>query len=151
MNGWGSHIQSRQGRGCPSQSEPDGGPPLPVGTGWGVLSQDSEQHSEYLLHGGRYASRIHAGGLSCSVFITADIRRKWQLMFLVYFSVHKEGCPSDWFRIPFQSLVPCPFWGHPSHSFLVPSSFNGPRSFPSGYPSHWFCPKSCLRYCSGFE
>ena len=24
------------------------------------------QHREYLLHGGRYASCVHAGGLSCS-------------------------------------------------------------------------------------
>ena len=27
--------------------------------------QDTEQHSEHLLHGGRYASCVHAGGLSC--------------------------------------------------------------------------------------
>ena len=27
-----------------------------------------EQHSMYLLHGGRYASCVHAGGLSCSLW-----------------------------------------------------------------------------------
>ena len=28
-----------------------------------------EQHREYLLHGGRYASCVHAGGLSCVKFV----------------------------------------------------------------------------------
>ena len=38
------------------------------------------QHREYLLHGGRYASCVHAGGLSCSFYrITL---RKW--MYWVY-------------------------------------------------------------------
>ena len=32
---------------------------------WGGGSAKIEQHREYLLHGGRYASCIHAGGLSC--------------------------------------------------------------------------------------
>ena len=27
------------------------------------------QHREYLLHGGRYASCVHAGGLSCLEFV----------------------------------------------------------------------------------
>ena len=33
---------------------------LIVGSPW-----ETEQHSEYLLHGGQYASCVHAGGLSC--------------------------------------------------------------------------------------
>ena len=41
----------------------------PVQT-WGGISpppgQETEQHSEHLLRGGRYASCVHAGGLSCS-------------------------------------------------------------------------------------
>ena len=35
-------------------------PPFKVG-----LPQETEQHSEYLLRGGQYASCVHAGGLSC--------------------------------------------------------------------------------------
>ena len=35
----------------------------PAGGGGGVPR--SGQHREYLLHGGRYASCVHAGGLSC--------------------------------------------------------------------------------------
>ena len=47
-----------------------GGVGQPGGKGW--VSQGGrggsakiEQHREYLLHGGRYASCVHAGGLSC--------------------------------------------------------------------------------------
>ena len=38
--------------------------------GWGGTQLG--QHREYLLHGGRYASSVHAGGLSC-VNILNDI------------------------------------------------------------------------------
>ena len=31
----------------------------------GTLPRETEQQSEYLLRGGRYASCVHAGGLSC--------------------------------------------------------------------------------------
>ena len=34
-----------------------------------------EQHREYLLHGGRYASCVHAGGLSCSVLFLKKKRK----------------------------------------------------------------------------
>ena len=34
------------------------------------------QHREYLLHGGRYASCVHAGGLSCSmIFLITVLHR----------------------------------------------------------------------------
>ena len=33
--------------------------------GWRYTLPDAEQHSKYFLHGGRYASGVHAGGLSC--------------------------------------------------------------------------------------
>ena len=36
----------------------------PARSGWGGGTQLG-QHREYLLHGGRYASYVHAGGLSC--------------------------------------------------------------------------------------
>ena len=44
-------------------------PTLDGGTylGWGILPTpwETEQHSEYVLRGRRYASYVHAGGLSC--------------------------------------------------------------------------------------
>ena len=46
----------------PSQA---GGYPLP------------EQHSMYLLHGGQYASCIHAGGLSCLMKYT-EFSKHWK-------------------------------------------------------------------------
>ena len=48
-----------------------GGGSGPTGRGGGQVqlagggSAKIEQHREYLLHGGRYASCVHAGGLSC--------------------------------------------------------------------------------------
>ena len=47
-----------------------------IGTGWGYTpirtgwrlppNQETEQQNEHLLHGGRYVSYVHAGGLSCA-------------------------------------------------------------------------------------
>ena len=49
-----------------------GGVPWPGGyPGWGGTQLG--QHREYLLHGGRYASCIHAGGLSCSDIIAHSL------------------------------------------------------------------------------
>ena len=47
----------------------DRGEPLPS-SGWGVPPRQGvplppDQHSMYLLRGGRYASCVHSGGLSC--------------------------------------------------------------------------------------
>ena len=56
----------------PSRGTPGSGTPPPPGAG---------QHMEYLISGGRYASCVHAGGLSCvrsvdvSVIVTVRIRR----------------------------------------------------------------------------
>ena len=68
--------------GYPPKSGLDGVPPPPISTGWGyplppppcwqwmVIPpspyQETEQQTEFLLHGGRYASCFHAGGLSCT-------------------------------------------------------------------------------------
>ena len=40
-------------------------PPPPVRLDGVPPSQETEQHSQYLLCSGQYASYIHAGGLSC--------------------------------------------------------------------------------------
>ena len=45
----------------------EGGTPL-VTTGWGKAPPRTEQQ-EYVVHGGQYASCVHAGGLSCLLFI----------------------------------------------------------------------------------
>ena len=49
--GWGTPLPDL-GWGTPADLGP--GPPLPP-----------DQHSEHLIRGGRYASCVHAGGLSC--------------------------------------------------------------------------------------
>ena len=66
----GYPIPGLDGR-VPSSQVWMGGTPLPR-SGQGVLwmgfpapCQETEQHSEHLLRGGRYVSCIHAGGLSC--------------------------------------------------------------------------------------
>ena len=57
--------------GGPTQSTPHpglgGGPPgvPPPRQGGPARGTPPDQHSVYLLHGGRYASCVHAGGLSC--------------------------------------------------------------------------------------
>ena len=51
------------GRGAPAQGTP---PPTWQGVpAQGTPPPQQEQHSVYLLRGGRYASCVHAGGLSC--------------------------------------------------------------------------------------
>ena len=44
---------------------PGGGVPCLGGVPWPGEGTQLGQHREYLLHGGRYASCVHAGGLSC--------------------------------------------------------------------------------------
>ena len=73
------HPRSRQGGACPGYPPAGGHPPrvppsrghLPgVPPGRGAPAQGTppqqDQHSVYLLRGARYASCVHAGGLSCS-------------------------------------------------------------------------------------
>ena len=71
-------------RGTPTWSQVRMGGYLgyPPSAGWGTphWGQDGgvpqlEQHGVYLLHSRRYASYIHAGGLSCSIMIRKAIRR----------------------------------------------------------------------------
>ena len=68
---WGTPLP---GRGVPAQSTPLPGrghlPGVPPPTWQGAPAQGTpppqqEQHSVYMLCGGRYASCVHAGGLSC--------------------------------------------------------------------------------------
>ena len=61
--GWVSHggegVGQPRGEGWVSQGGRGGS------AGGRGGSAKIEQHREYLLHGGRYASCVHAGGLSC--------------------------------------------------------------------------------------
>ena len=43
------------------------GVPPPIMTGWGTPPLGRQQHSKHLLRGGRYASFVHTGGLSCYI------------------------------------------------------------------------------------
>ena len=61
---WGVSHQTFTGGGRPHPQQLDWGTP-PCCTGWGTPLPEMAQHSEYLLSGGRYASHVHAGGLSC--------------------------------------------------------------------------------------
>ena len=57
--------------GYPGREYPGWGGTLAAGgyPGWGGVTQLG-QHREYLLHSGRYASCVHAGGLSCFINAT---------------------------------------------------------------------------------
>ena len=60
------------GRGTPPPEPGKGVPPCPGQVpGWGGVPQ-LEQHSVYLLRGGRYAFCVQAGGPSCLLVIWAD-------------------------------------------------------------------------------
>ena len=59
----------------------------PARSGWGGTQLG--QHREYLLHGGRYASCVHAGGLSC--FKIASINTTW-----FWFATCNEETSFDW-------------------------------------------------------
>ena len=68
-------------RGVPCQVQLGGGVPCQVQPGGGTLAggvpgggTQLGQHREYLLHGGRYASCVHAGGLSCLNLLTSKNR-----------------------------------------------------------------------------
>ena len=60
---WGGGVGQPGGRGGSATGGRGGSGPAGGGGG----SAKIEQHREYLLHGGRYASCVHAGGLSCYV------------------------------------------------------------------------------------
>ena len=71
----GVGVRSSQGGSGPAarggQVQPGGG------------SAKIEQHREYLLHGGRYASCIHAGGLSCfSSFFDFFLAERYNFLLL---------------------------------------------------------------------
>ena len=60
----GTLVGGYPGRGYPGGYPGRGGTLAGGYPGWGGTQLG--QHREYLLHGGRYASCVHAGGLSCS-------------------------------------------------------------------------------------
>ena len=69
----------RLGGGTPLRRDEDTPPPL---SGWIWVPPpppETEQHSQYLFRGGRYASCAHAGGLSCLkicfIFSSEDLLR----------------------------------------------------------------------------
>ena len=72
-----------RGGGYPGQ----GGYPGKVRMGGGTLPGEGGtqvgQQKEYSLHGGRYASCVHAGGLSCSIWtkLGAKLRKKSKYSF----------------------------------------------------------------------
>ena len=79
----GVPCQVQLGGGYPARSSrggtlpgPAGGVPWPGGYPAGGGTQ-LEQHREYLLHGGRYASCVHAGGLSCT----------WLIWVILFYSI----------------------------------------------------------------
>ena len=61
----GGYPGGYPGRGVPWWGVPRSGTPLGR-SGWGGTQLG--QHRKYLLHGGRYGSCVHAGGLSCCIF-----------------------------------------------------------------------------------
>ena len=74
--GMGYPPPSRPGQGTPNPGmgyPPDLGWGTPPGWGthltWDGVPPQTEQHSEHLLRGGRYASCVHAGGLSCLLIL----------------------------------------------------------------------------------
>ena len=67
------------GGGYPGGGYPGRGLPCRGGTQLG-------QHREYLLHGGRYASCVHAGGLSCYQNVFCPHISDSKSLFLEYFS-----------------------------------------------------------------
>ena len=84
----GDLIQDQDGRYARANQGLDGVPP-PVRTGWAPPPhqdwmgyppprQDTDQHSEHLLHGGRHASCVHAGGLSCFYLLAL-----FQILYLI--------------------------------------------------------------------
>ena len=60
LDGWGTPCLDWMG--TPPSFELDGVPPCP--------HQKTEQHSTHLLHGGRYASCVQEGGLSCQQMLS---------------------------------------------------------------------------------
>ena len=93
QSSWGGGVSqsSRGGGGWVSQREGGSVRSVSRGVEGGVGSAKIEQQNEYsLLHGGRYASCVHAGGLSCSKsfsFVLFVISKK----FLLYFANDNFG------------------------------------------------------------
>ena len=105
---WGSRG------GVPCQVQLGGVPWLGGYPGWGVPwpggtlpggGTQLGQHREYLLHGGRYASCVHAGGLSCftwvgivflQTFLTISVSPKFYF-YLYAFVKWRQGMRNNWF------------------------------------------------------
>ena len=108
--GWGGTLPGPVG-GVPCQVQLGGYP------GWGVPwpggGTQLGQHREYLLHGGRYPSCVHAGGLSCIQFILTIDKNRKKLISIVLFSTAITssgnkltlGCPISFSLFVFRSLI----------------------------------------------
>ena len=73
---WGGGVgQVPAGGGGVGQVQPGGGGVGQVQPGGGGSAKIA-QHRKYLLHGGRYASCVHAGGLACSLLLSLLIQRR---------------------------------------------------------------------------
>ena len=76
--GWGVRS-SCGGGGVRSSCRGEGSGPAAGGGGSGPAARGGGgsakigQHREYLLHGGRYASCVHAGGLSCKIVLLLSL------------------------------------------------------------------------------
>ena len=66
--------------------------------------QETDQHSKHLLCGGRYASCVHAGGLSCSKLFCGQLFNNYRLR-TKYEGNVLIGYPSPGWGFP---VYPCP-------------------------------------------
>ena len=92
---WVGVLPHWQYGGSPHPDLERGSSPCPA-LGWGYISPDlgpgqggysqPEQQSVYLLHGGWYASCVHAGGLSCFVYF----QQNWQMFMAVWMLTVRE-------------------------------------------------------------
>ena len=113
MIGWGT-LPSRPSMGYPPSQTWDGVPPI---TGWGTPPSSLDgvpqpsmdgvpppppQHSEHLLRGGRYASCVHAGGLSCLWCVYNNRQRLMALGSMIMCrTVHTAPTPMPLDSVPY--------------------------------------------------
>ena len=109
----------------------------------------TDQHSEHLLRGGRYASCVHAGGLACSqkCLYWTNIRRYWLFLHFqwdasVYRTCHiRKICFSRYFT-RFQKILKkndvCGWRPLPGflRKFLDPPLITSIKIFPRGQDSN---------------
>ena len=107
QQGWMGYPPQLGLDGSPSVGTSWGYPPYldcigtpPVRTGWGYSPPlPRQQQSEHLLHGGRYASCVHAGGLSCYLLFQPNFLLKvgYQLRQCIELSAKIQPVSTDTF------------------------------------------------------